>query len=233
MGKDFIERKPRYCLWLMNADPSELKHMPGVLERLSAVKQFRLECKNKDTVISADTPGIPSMLRYYSHEEKSNYVAIPKVSSSRRRYIPMEMVDSEVVAGDKIFLMPRATLFALGVLQSNVHMAWTRQFCGRLKSDFSYSSQIVYNAFPWPDCSQEQKEDVEKTAQAILDARALYPESSLADLYDELTMPIELRKAHQANDRAVMKAYGFPIKDFTEEDCVAELMKMYQKLVEK
>ena len=126
--------------------------------------------------------------------------------------------------------MPNASLYHFGVLMSNVHMAWMRAVCGRLKSDYSYSNTIVYNNFPWPKPTKEQKAKIEKTAQAILDARALYPDSSLADLYDELTMPVELRKAHQENDRAVMQAYGFPIKTMTESQCVAELFKMYQEL---
>ena len=127
--------------------------------------------------------------------------------------------------------MPDATLYHFGILTSNVHMAWMRTVCGRLKSDYDYSIKIVYNNFPWPNPTDEQEAKIEKTAQAILDARSLYPNASLADLYDELTMPPELRKAHQANDRAVMQAYGFSVKDMSEADCVAELMKMYQELV--
>ena len=117
-------------------------------------------------------------------------------------------------------------------MTSNVHMAWMRVVCGRLKSDYSYSP-AVYNNFPWPNPTEEQKQKIEQTAQAILDARALYPNSSLADLYDELTMPVELRRAHQNNDRAVMQAYGFNVKTMTESQCVAELFKLYQKLINK
>ena len=126
-----------------------------------------------------------------------------------------------------------ASLFHFAVMTSNVHMAWMRSLCGRIKSDYRYSNTIVYNNFPWPTPTEEQKAKIEQTAQAILDARALYPDSSLADLYDEVTMPVELRKAHQNNDRAVMQAYGFPIKDFTESDCVAKLLEMYKELTEK
>ena len=136
----------------------------------------------------------------------------------------------DIICSNKLQMIPNANLFHFGVLMSNVHMAWTRVVCGRLKSDYDYSAKIVYNNFPWPTPTDAQKAKIEQTAQAILDARALYPDSSLADLYDELTMPPELRKAHQQNDRVVMQAYGFPIKDFTESDCVAELMKLYQKL---
>ena len=146
----------------------------------------------------------------------------------------MEYLPKEIIPGDKLFMMQDATLYNFGILTSNVHMAWMRAVCGRLKSDYSYSNTIVYNNFPWPTPSEQQKAKIEQTAQAILDARALYPDSSLADLYDELTMPPELRKAHQANDRAVMDAYGF-IKGTaartSESACVAELMKLYQQKV--
>ena len=145
----------------------------------------------------------------------------------------MGYMDDTVLCSNKVRLMPGATLYHFGVLESNVHMAWMRAVCGRLKSDYDYSIKIVYNNFPWPTPTDAQRQRIEQTAQAILDARAKYPDSSLADLYDELTMPSELRTAHQNNDRAVMAAYGFPIKGFTESDCVAELMKLYQKMTEK
>ena len=126
--------------------------------------------------------------------------------------------------------MPNATLYEFGILMSNVHMAWMRAVCGRLKSDYSYSNTIVYNNFPWPSPSTEQKEKIKQTAQAILDARALYPENTLADLYDPLTMPLELRKAHDANNRAVMQAYGFDVKMMSETECVAALMRLYKEM---
>ena len=160
----------------------------------------------------------------------SDYVAIPKVSSENRRYIPMEYLSKEIIPGDKLFMMPDASLYSLGILTSNIHMAWMRVVCGRLKSDYSYSNTIVYNNFPWPTPTDAQKAKIEQTAQAILDARALYPDSSLADLYDEVTMPPELRKAHQQNDKAVMDAYGMSVKETTEAACVAELMRRYQEL---
>ena len=160
---------------------------------------------------------------------ESEYIAIPKVSSENRRYIPIDYLSSEVLAGDKLFQMPNASLYHFGVLTSNVHMAWMRAVCGRLKSDYSYSNTIVYNNFPWCDATDEQKAKIEETAQSILDARAKYPDSSLADLYDETLMPPELRKAHQANDRAVMSAYGFSTK-MTESECVAELFKLYESM---
>ncbi len=226
MGKDFIERKPRWCFWLVGANPTELKACPLLLKRINAVRDFRLKSNKAATIKSAVTPTLFGEMRPC----ESEYIAVPKVSSENRRYIPMEYLKENIIAGDKLFQMPYASLYHLGVLTSNVHMAWMRVVCGRLKSDYSYSNTIVYNNFPWPNPTEAQKAKIEQTAQAILDARALYPDSSLADLYDELTMPAELRKAHQDNDRAVMQAYGFDIKTMTESQCVAELFKMYQEL---
>ncbi len=226
MGKDFINRKPRWCFWLVGANPSEIKACPILLRRIEAVRDFRMKSTKAATVQSASTPTLFGEMRPC----ESDYVAIPKVSSENRRYIPIDYLKADVIAGDKLFQMPYASLYHFGVLTSNVHMAWMRAVCGRLKSDYSYSNTIVYNNFPWPEPTDEQKAKIEQTAQAILDARALYPDSSLADLYDELTMPIELRKAHQENDRAVMQAYGFPVKSsFTESQCVAELFKLYKE----
>ena len=228
MGKDFIVRKPRYCLWLVSATPRELKQMPKVMERIGQVKEYRLKSPKEATRKKAENPMLFDEVR----ECHSNYVAIPKVSSENRKYIPMDFLPPEIIPGDKLFMLENATLYHFGILTSNVHMAWMRTVAGRLKSDYSYSNTIVYNNFPWPTPTEAQKAKIEKTAQAILDARALYPDSSLADLYDELTMPPELRKAHQANDKAVMEAYGFWGKLNSEAACVAELMKMYQQLVE-
>jgi hypothetical protein len=228
MGKDFINRKYRYCLWLEGVAPDVLKKCPKVMERVKNVREFRATSKKEATRKKAETP----TLFDENHECKTSYIAIPKVSSQNRRYIPMELLSAEVIAGDKLFMMPEASLYSFGVLMSNVHMAWMRTVGGRLKSDYSYSNTIVYNNFPWCDPTPEQRTKIEQTAQGILDARALYPNSSLADLYDEIAMPPELRRAHQLNNRAVMQAYGFPIKDFTESDCVAALMKMYQSLNE-
>lgn len=144
----------------------------------------------------------------------------------------MGFVSPDVICGDANLLLPHATLYHFGIMVSNVHNAWVRTVCGRIKSDFRYSVNVVYNNFPWPTPTDAQKAKIEETAQAILDARALYPDSSLADLYDETTMPPELRKAHQQNDKAVMRAYGFDIKTTTESSCVAELMRRYQGLME-
>ena len=226
MGKDFIQRKPRYCLWLLGANPADIKKCQEVLNRIDKVKEFRLKSSKAATRAKAETPTLFDEIR----EPHSDYIGFPTVSSEQRKYVPIDYLDKSVIPGNKIYFMENATLFHFGVITSNVHMAWMRTVCGRLKSDYNYSNTIVYNNFPWPTPTDEQKAKIEQTAQAILDARALYPDASLADLYDELTMPPELRKAHQANDRAVMAAYGFPVKGFTESDCVAALMKMYQEL---
>lgn len=227
MGKDFIQRKPRYCFWLVGANPAEIKTCPLLLKRIEAVKAFREKSKRAKTIELANTPTLFEDMRISS----TRYIAIPKVSSEARRYIPVDYLESDVIPGDKLFFISDATLYDLGILTSNVHNAWMRTVSGRLKSDYSYSNTIVYNNFPWPNPTPEQKAKIEQTAQGILDARALYPDCSLADLYGELSMPPELRKAHQANDRAVMRAYGFDVKTTTESTCVAELMKLYQELV--
>ena len=204
-SREFINQKPRYCLWLGECTPAELKAMPHCMERVKAVREYRLASPSAGTVKLADKP-----TRFHvENMPKGHYVVIPEVSSEKRRYIPIGYLDDSKLCSNKLRLVPSATLFIFGVLESNVHMAWMRCVCGRLKSDYDYSIKIVYNNFPWPTPTEQQKAKIEQTAQAILDARALYPDSSLADLYDELTMPPELRKAHQANDRAVMDAYGF------------------------
>ena len=222
----FINGKYQYCLWLVGISPAELRKMPAVLERIEKVRQFRLSCTKKATRKQADTPTLFTEIR----QPTGNYIVIPKVSSENRRYIPLGFLSPDIICNNTIKYVPDATLYHLGILSSNVHNAWMRSVAGRLKSDYQYSNTIVYNNFPWPTPTAEQKAKIEKTAQAILDARALYPDCSLADLYDEVTMPPELRKAHQQNDKAVMQAYGFWGKLNTETECVAELMKMHQEL---
>lgn len=224
--EEFIKGKKRYCLWLKDAEPSELRAMPLVMERMRIVKEYRLSSPKQQTKKRAETP----MLFAEDRQPDTNYILVPRTSSENRRYIPMGFFSPDTIAGDTIIL-PNATLYHFGVLTSNVHMAWMRTVCGRLKSDYRYANTIIYNNFPWPRLTEEQKVKIGQTAQAILDARALYPDSSLADLYDELTMPPELRTAHQKNDRAVMEAYGFWGKLNSESECVAELMRMYQQLV--
>ena len=228
MGKDFINRKPRYCLWMVGVSPALINNCPNVKRRIDQVREYRLASPKAATRKKAETPMLFDEVR----ECTTNYVAIPKVSSENRKYIPMEYLSPDIIPGDKLFMLQGASMYHFGVLTSNVHMAWMRAVCGRLEMRYSYSNTIVYNNFPWPEPTDEQKAKIEKTAQAILDARALYPDCSLADLYDEVTMPPELRKAHQANDRAVMLSYGFDVKTMTESSCVAELMKLYQKLTE-
>ena len=224
---EFINRKPRYCLWLGDCSPAELRKMPECMKRVKAVREFRLASKSAGTVKLAERP-----TRFHvENMPKGTYIVIPEISSEKRRYVPMGFMTPNVLCSNLVKVVPDSSIYDFGILTSNVHMGWMRAVCGRLKSDYRYSKDIVYNNFPWPTPTDAQKAKIEQTAQAILDARALYPDSSLADLYDELTMPPELRKAHQANDRAVMQAYGFDVKTTTESVCVAELMKLYQQKV--
>ena len=226
-GDDFINNKKRYCLWLVDADPTDLKHAPEVLARVEGVKNFRLSSVKEATRRCADTPTLFMEIK----EPKSNYLLIPATSSEQRRYIPIGYVDKCVIPNNAVQFVPEATLYHFGILTSNVHMAWMRAVCGRLEMRYRYSANIVYNNFPWPNPTEEQKAKIEKTAQAILDARALYPNATLADLYDDITLTPALLKAHQDNDRAVMEAYGWKASSqFKESMCVAELFKLYQEL---
>jgi hypothetical protein len=222
---EFINGKKRWCLWLVDATPTELRKMPLVMERIRLCREDRENAPDEGRRKLAEKPSI-----FRETKNPPSCVLIPATSSENRRYIPIGFIDGSTITTNAVIIIPSATLYHFGVLTSNVHMAWMRTVCGRLKSDYRYSKDIVYNNFPWPEVTEEQKAKIEKTAQAILDARALYPDSSLADLYDDLTMPPELRKAHQQNDRAVMEAYGMPIKETTESSCVAELMRRYQAL---
>ncbi|MBE6845186.1 MAG: class I SAM-dependent DNA methyltransferase [Ruminococcus sp.] len=226
-SKEFINGYFRYCLWLGECSPKELRSMPECLKRVEAVRKFRLESTSAGTRKIADKP-----TRFHvENMPETNYILVPKVSSENRRYIPIGFLTPDILCSDLVFILPDATLYHFGILTSNVHMAWMRTVAGRLESRYRYSKDIVYNNFPWCNPTDEQKARIEQTAQAILDARAKYPDCSLADLYDEITMPAELRKAHQMNDMAVMNAYGFDRK-ITESECVAELMKMYKEMVE-
>ena len=228
---EFINQAPRYCLWLGDCSPNELRKMSECMKRVEAVREYRLQSPSAGTRKLADKP-----TRFHvENMPAGNYIVIPEVSSERRRYIPMGFFTPDILCSNLVKIVSGVSLYQFGVLESNVHMAWMRVVCGRLKSDYRYSKDIVYNNFPWPTPTDAQKARIEQTAQAILDARALYPDSSLADLYDEVTMPPELRKAHQQNDRAVMDAYGFTKGTearTSESACVAELMKLYQKLTE-
>ena len=223
---EFINREPRYCLWLGDCPLAELRKMPQCKKRIEAVREFRLASKSEGTRKLADKPT-------HFHVEnmpKGNYIVIPKVSSERRRYVPMGYMNDSNLCSDLVFLMPNATLYHFGVLTSNVHMAWMRTVAGRLEMRYRYSKDIVYNNFPWPTPTDEQHATIEQTAKEILVAREYEPSASLADLYDETLMPSELRKAHQANDKAVMQAYGFFGKGMSEASCAAELMRLYREL---
>lgn len=234
-AQEYINDIERYCLWLEGITPSELKNSPMIYERVKKVREFRLASKAESTRKFAVRP------TEFKQNAQPNtpYLIIPSVSSENRRYVPIGYIQPEVIATNATQIIPNATLYEFGVITSNVHMAWMRIVAGRLKSDYRYSSTIVYNTFPWPTVTEEQKQFIANTAQGILDARALYPDCSLADLYDELTMPVELRKAHQANDIAVMKAYGMIKKVdgkdtfLTESETVARLFEMYQELTKK
>ena len=225
---EFIHQKPRYCLWLGDCTPSELRQMPYCVKRIEAVRQLRLDSKSAGTRKLADRP-----TRFHvENMPKGHFIIVPRVSSERRRYVPMGFMPPTCLGSDAVHLIPDATLYHFGVLESNVHMAWMRAVCGRLKSDYRYSKDIVYNNFPWPEPTAEQQTRIEQTAQAILDMRANYPDSSLADLYDPNFMPYDLLQAHRNNDRAVMAAYGFSTK-MTESECVAALFNLYSKLTKK
>lgn len=223
---DLINNRERYCLWLVNCPPNILRSSSEVLRRLEGVRQSRLESTKEATRKWADMPSVFTENR----QPDRDYIILPVVSSERRRYMPMCYVAKDVIANANAQMIPDGDLYSFGVLMSNVHNAWMRATCGRLETRYAYSATIVYNNFPWPNPTDEQKAKIEATAQAILDARAKYPDCSLADLYDEVTMPPELRKAHQDNDRAVMQAYGFVPGKTSESECVARLFEMYQEL---
>lgn len=224
---DNIGTYSRYCLWFKDGNNKEFGHIPEIRKRLEMVVELRSKSKADRIQKMAVYPWLFCQIR----QPSSTYLVFPRHSSERRRYIPIGFVEPEIIAGDACSIIPDATIYQFGILMSNVHMAWMRVIAGRLKSDYRYSPSI-YNNFPWCTPTDAQRAKIEKTAQGILDARAKYPDSSLADLYDEVLMPPELRKAHQANDRAVMEAYGFWGKLNTESECVAQLMKLYQQLVE-
>lgn len=226
-ANDLIKDKCRYCLWLKDCTPNDLKNMPLILKRLKLVQSSRLNSKKAATQKWAKLPSLFTEDR----QPNNDYLMVPVVSSEQRRYIPMAFVSKDVIANTNAQMIPNAGLYEFAILESNMHMGWMRTVAGRMKSDYAYSAKIVYNNFPWPSPTDKQKEKITNTAQEILDARALYPKDSLADLYDPLTMPPELLKAHQNNDRAVMEAYGLPVKTTTESDAVAFLFDLYSKLI--
>lgn len=225
-AKEFIQGIPRFCLWLEDCPPDELRKMPLVYERVKNVREFRLKSKKAATRKDADTPTLFQEIR----QPKTNYLLIPSVSSERRRYIPIGFMPPEVIASNLVLVVPDADLFHFGILTSSVHMNWMRLVAGRLEISYRYSAKIVYNPFPWPlFYLDSEKPQVEATAQKILDARKNYPQATLADLYDENSMPSDLRKAHAENDAAVMKLYHFP-PDMNEMVMQIQLLYMYDAL---
>ena len=225
---EFIKGKKRYCLWLVHASPLEIGKSKILKERVENVRQFRLASRAKTTNGYAK---VPNCFAQMTQPEGVNYLLIPRVSSENRRYVPIGFMTPNDISSDAVQIVANATIYHFGILTSNVHMAWMRAVCGRLKSDYRYSKEIVYNTFPWPEVTDKQKEQIERTAQNILNVRESFSDTPMSILYDQATMPNELRKAHQANDIAVMKAYGMPIKETDEAACVAWLMRLYQEKV--
>ena len=220
---DYINNHLRYCLWLKDVAPNNYRHIPPIVERLARVADMRRKSPTKSVQRDAETPMLFTQIR----QPTTDYLLIPRHSSERRKYIPIGFVSANVIVGDAAYFIPDASPYVFGVLVSSVHMAWMRIVGGRLKSDYRYTP-AVYNNFPWPDLSDSEtpREKISQTAQAILDVRGKYPDSSLADLYDPLTMPPDLRAAHAANDRAVLDAYGLK-PDTPEPEIIAHLFKLY------
>lgn len=227
-AEEFIKGKMRYCLWLVGVSPAVIRKLPLVLQRVEAVRASRLASKKEATRKSADTPTLFQEIR----QPDSNYLLVPRVSSERREYVPIGFMSPDVITSDSAHIIPSAGLYHFGILTSSVHNAWMRAICGRLEMRYRYSKDIVYNNFPWPTVTDADRAKIEATAQAILDARAAYPDSSLADLYDATAMPPDLRRAHSRNDAAVLRLYGLPA-DATEPTIVAHLMNLYKELTAK
>ena len=224
MGKDFIDRKSRYCLWLKGISPSVFNKYVFVKERIQNVREFRLKSTKAATRMKADTPALFDEI----HEPISDYIAIPKVSSESRKYLPVDYLSFNVIPGDNLFYVQGASIYHFGFLTSCVHNAWMRLVCGRMKSDYRYSSTIVYNNVPWPEATEEQKQKISDFAQRVLDARASHPDWSLADLYHPDFMPQDLRRAHKELDKAVLKLYGLK-PDIDEMDIVRHLLGLYKR----
>ncbi len=229
MGADeLLHGYKRYCLYVKDCLPSELQKMPEVLKRIKLVKKYRLNSKSIPTQKLANYP----LSFHVTNIPKSDYILIPSTTSNKRKYIPIRFIDKNIISSNTTHIIANATLYHFGILESNVHMVWMRSVCGRLGTGYVYSKDIVYNNFIWPNPTQKQKEAIEKAAQAVLDARDLYPDSTLADLYDPNTMPLELVKAHEKLDNAVKAAYGNEGFE-TEEEIVASLMKLYKEAIDK
>jgi len=226
-ARELIHNEKRYCVWLLDADPSELEKCKIIKQKVDNVRKWRSKSDRKNTRLLAETPTLFAEIR----QPNTSYLAVPTVSSENRKYIPIAYLDSETIASNQIYVLPDATLYHFGVLTSSMHMAWTRAVCGRLKSDFRYSSSIVYNNFPWPDATEKQKEAIEKAVKEIFDVRLKYPNSSLATLYN-FPMPVDLLKAHSKLDREVEKAYTSK-KFETEADMVSFLFSKYKEYLER
>jgi hypothetical protein len=224
-AEEFLNGGTRYCLWLLDVPPAEIRGMAAVMGRLKAVRQYRRASKAASTRKAADSPGVFVQLA----QPQSNYLLVPRVSSERRNYIPMDFMKARVIANDQVLTVEGATAFHFGVLSSTMHMAWVRAVCGRLESRYRYSKDIVYNNFPWPEPTGKQRIAIEAAAQDVLDERAQHPESTLADLYDPISMPAGLVKAHHALDHAVDAAYG-RTNFKSEAERVAYLFTLYEKL---
>ena len=222
---EFINRRPRWCLWLGDANPLDLIKLPECMKRIEAVRDYRLASPSPGTRKIAEKP-----TRFHvENMPKGDYLIIPEVSSEKRAYIPIGFITSDALASNLVKIIPDVSLYHFGILTSSVHMSWMRAVAGRLEMRYRYSKDIVYNNFPWPEPTAEQKDKIETAAQGILDAREKYPEASYADIYSNLIVFPDIAAAHRANDAAVLEAYGFP-KDATESDIVARLFKMYQEL---
>jgi len=227
-GDEFINDKKRYCLWLKGVAPQVLRSMPFVMKRIEAVKDERLRSVKASTRKLALTPAEFGEDR----QPDTPYLLIPKVSSENRYYVPLGFMTPEKIINPTVLIIPNASIYDFGVLQSTMHMAWMRAVCGRMKSDYQYSATIVYNTFPWPAPTDKQHNAIETAAQSVLDGRARFPEATLADLYDPLTMPPVLLSAHQVLDRAVDAAYGVRVFN-SEARRVAFLFEQYQKMIEQ
>ncbi|NMA48673.1 MAG: methylase, partial [Tissierellia bacterium] len=225
-AREFINNVDRWCLWIEPQNLLEVSKIKPVMERIKKVKEIRLNSKRKSTKELANYPYRFGEVR----QPKDEYLLVPSTSSENRKYIPIGFVDSKMVSSNANLIIPKPSLSLFSILSSNVHMAWMRAVAGRLEMRYRYSASIVYNNFPFIELNNEQKLKLDSTGEKILEARKLYSDWSFAQLYNELTMPPELRRAHQENDKAVMEVYGFDWRNMTESECVAELMKMYQNL---
>ena len=229
-GKDFLYNRKRYVLWLIHANPSDLKDLPLVKERIKQVHDFRASKKSRDMQAFKDKPMFPVWLRYYSSKHSGPMLVIPLIATIYS-YIPMEFESKNTIGGNQLFLLDNCNMFMFGILESKLHTIWAKALCGKLGKGLIYSNTMIYNNFPWPSPTSKQKTKIEAAAQAILDARKNYPDSSLADLYDPLLMPQDLRKAHEANDKEVLEAYGLKASA-SDNEIMAKLLKMYQDLVQ-